>query len=135
MIQVQLKYLNWMTKCSVKHNSDTNDMIKAIKEFDRIQDKLEQKDINKYGNIDKLNEAINDYKRSVDPNSARSISDMREFVLSSGTEKIYEDEQAIAFAILTKEAAKSFGAGKKEKTHHGVYQPKMTAKICFMIIQ
>ena len=80
------------------------DMVDLIKEFDRFQSSLPEKDINKY-DLDGLKLAIASHKEK--SKSQQKKAD------SSGTEKIYEDSNILIVKPLTYEASCKYGAGTR----------------------
>ena len=80
------------------------DMVDLIKEFDRFQSALPEKDINKYNNFT-LSNAIKTHKEK--SKSQQKKADV------SGAEKIYEDSNILIVKPLTYEASCKYGAGTR----------------------
>jgi len=80
------------------------DMVDLIKEFDRFQSALPEKDINKYNNFTLAN-AIKIHKEK--SKSQQKKDDV------SGAEKIYEDSNILIVKPLTYEASCKYGAGTR----------------------
>ena len=80
------------------------DMVDLIKEFDRFQSALPEKDINKYNNFTLAN-AIKTHKEK--SKSQQKKADV------SGAEKIYEDSNILIVKPLTYEASCKYGAGTR----------------------
>ncbi len=106
MSQTNFKYGDFLLH-NLHPNSSVEevvDMIDLIKEFDRFQSALPEKDINKYNNFT-LADAIKTHKE-------KSKSQQKK-VDVSGAEKIYEDSNILIVKPLTYEASCKYGAGTR----------------------
>ena len=104
--QTNFKYGDFVLKNLHSNSSveEFTDIIKYIKEFDRFQGALEEKDINKY-DLDGLKLAIDAHKES-------SKSHQRK-IDANGAKKLYEDINILIVKPLTYEASCKYGAGTK----------------------
>jgi len=104
--QTNFKYGDFLLK-NLHPNSSIEEIIddiELIKEFDRFQQSLEEKDINKYS-FAALRNAIQTHKET-------SKSQQNKFD-SSGVKKIYEDSNILIVKPLTYEASCKYGSGTK----------------------
>lgn len=106
LTQTNFKYADFVLR-ELQPNIDTDEVekvIELVKDFDRFQQSLEFKDINDY-DIDGLESIINRHKIT-------SKSQLKK-IDSSGTEKLYEDDNILIVRPLTYEASCKYGAGTK----------------------
>ena len=106
MSQTNFKYGDFLLH-NLHPNSSVEevvDMVDLIKEFDRFQSALPEKDINKYNNFT-LADAIKTHKEK--SKSQQKKADV------SGAEKIYEDSNILIVKPLTYEASCKYGAGTR----------------------
>ena len=106
MSQTNFKYGDFLLH-NLHPNSSVEevvDMVDLIKEFDRFQSALPEKDINKYNNFT-LSNAIKTHKE-------KSKSQQKK-VDVSGAEKIYDDSNILIVKPLTYDASCKYGAGTR----------------------
>jgi hypothetical protein len=106
LADTNFKYADFILR-ELHPNSDTDEVekvVELVKDFDRFQQALEYKDINDY-DIDGLESIINRHKIT-------SKSQLKK-IDSSGTEKLYEDDNILIVRPLTYEASCKYGAGTK----------------------
>jgi hypothetical protein len=104
--QTNFKYGDFLLN-NLHSNSSVEEvveMIDLVKEFDRFQSALPEKDINKYNNFTLAN-AIKTHKE-------KSKSQQKK-VDVSGAEKIYEDSNILIVKPLTYEASCKYGSGTR----------------------
>ena len=106
LAQTNFKYGDFLLK-NLHPNSSIEEIIddvELIKEFDRFQQSLEEKDINKYS-FAGLRNAIQSHKET-------SKSQQNKFD-SSGAKKLYEDSNILIVKPLTYEASCKYGSGTR----------------------
>jgi hypothetical protein len=106
LAQTNFKYGDFLLKNLHPNSSieEVIDDIELIKEFDRFQQSLEEKDINKYS-YPGLKNAIESHKET-------SKRQQNKFD-SSGAKKLYEDSNILIVKPLTYEASCKYGSGTK----------------------
>jgi hypothetical protein len=106
LVDTNFKYTDFVLKNSHPNTSpeEVEDIIELVKEFNRFQQSLDVKDINKY-DLDGLKLAIVSHKEK--SKSQQKKSDL------SGAEKIYEDSNILIVKPLTYEASCKYGAGTR----------------------
>jgi hypothetical protein len=108
------KYLDWIVDRWMKAQLDNpelpisekeavEEIIQAVSDFDRIQNRLEQKDLYQYASLDELFKALN----AADTKPRREVSDRED------AEKVYESDRYVVMVPETKEASCYYGAGTK----------------------
>ena len=108
------KYLDWMADRWVKLKLDNPDvpvsdkegveeLIKAVSDFDRVQNRLEQKDLYQYASLDELFKVLN----AADSKPRREVSDRED------AKKIYETDRYVVVVPETQEASCYYGSGTK----------------------
>ena len=108
------KYLDWIVDRWVKAQLDhpeshisekeaVEEIIKAVSDFDRVQNRLEQKDLYQYATIDELFKALT----AVDSKQRRQVSDRED------AKKIYETNRYVVVVPETQEASCYYGSGTK----------------------
>jgi len=108
------KYLDWMVDRWVKLRLDNPDvpvsekegveeLIKAVGDFEKVKNRLEQKDIYQYSTLDEL------FKTLV----ATDSKQRREVPTREDAENIYETDRYVVVVPETKEASCYYGAGTK----------------------
>ena len=105
--QTNFKYADFFLK-NLHPNSDSEEfqhMISLIKDFNRFQQSLDVKDINKY-DIPQLVDALEKHKENSKSQQKKSFD-------TSGAKKIYEDKNLLIVRPLTYEASCKYGSGTK----------------------
>jgi hypothetical protein len=97
------KLLPWMIK-QVSKGADVEHVKSVASRFAKDGNRLSNKDINSYSEIDELESALDTLGAS-----KRS----QEIQAKSGAVKIYEDDKSVVLRIDTKEAAQQYGKGTK----------------------
>ena len=97
------KYVEWAVKQLIDRNK-IQDIIPTIELFDRNKDRLKFKDINKY-ELKELESELKDLPRSKRKETRLSKS--------SGSTKLYEDDQFLFIRIDSKKACVEYGKGTK----------------------
>jgi len=82
---------------------DIEKTITVIKDFENLQSKLPQKDINKYNDIDELETTIDQY--------SLTQKKKRQIIKDEDVELVYQDNLVTAYLILSEEAAIKYGKG------------------------
>ena len=102
---VSPKFLNWIGKTfdSINFNSNFQDLVLKLREFDKISSNLPKTDINSYKNLTELYQALNDYA-----NRPR-----REARKVEGGNIVYVDDRFFVVNPLTQEASCYYGKGTK----------------------
>lgn len=102
---VSPKFLNWIGKTfdSINFNSNFQDLVLKLREFDKISSNLPKTDINSYKNLTELYQALNDYA-----NRPR-----REARKVEGGNVVHEDDRFFVVNPLTQEASCYYGKGTK----------------------
>ena len=106
LAQTNFKYGDFLLK-NLHPNSSIEEIIddiELIKEFDRFQQSLEEKDINKY--------SFAGLKNAIQSHKEKSKSQQNKFD-SSGAKKIYEDSNILIVKPLTYEASCKYGSGTR----------------------
>ena len=106
MSQTNFKYGDFLLH-NLHPNSSVEevvDMVDLIKEFDRFQSALPEKDINKYNNFTLANAIKTHKEKSKSQQKKTDVSD---------AEKIYEDSNILIVKPLTYEASCKYGAGTR----------------------
>jgi len=106
LADTNFKYADFVLKNTHPNASpeEIEHIIDLVKDFDRFQQSLEIKDINKY-NLHQLSNALDKHKDT-------SKSQQNKFD-SSGVKKIYEDSNILIVKPLTYEASCKYGSGTK----------------------
>ena len=106
LADTNFKYADFVLKNTHPNSSpeEVEDIIELVKEFDRFQQSLDVKDINKY-DLDGLKLTIEYHKET-------SKSQLKKFD-TSGAKKLYEDKNLLIVKPLTYEASCKYGAGTK----------------------
>jgi len=106
LADTNFKYGDFVLKNTHPNSSpeEVEDIIELVKEFDRFQQSLDVKDINRY-NLDGLKLAIESHKET-------SKSQLKK-VDTSGTKKIFEDKNILIVRPLTYESSCKYGAGTR----------------------
>ena len=98
------KYLEWSVKQLIKgHNLP--DIKGSIEFFDKNNDRFEKKDINQYKDLKDLENEIKSLPKSK--------SQEKKEIKSSGSQKIYEDDQYALIRVDDKQACVEYGKGTK----------------------
>ena len=108
------KYLDWIVdrwlktildnpEVPVSNKETVEEIIQAVSDFDRIQNRLEQKDLYQYASLEELFKALN----AADSKPRREVSDRED------SEKVYESDRYVVMVPETKEASCYYGAGTK----------------------
>jgi hypothetical protein len=102
---VPQKYLMWVGKIfdSINFNSNFNDLVTKLREFDKISSNLPLTDINSYNNLEQLAKALFDYA-----NRPR-----RQVKKVEGGNVVYEDDRFFVVNPLTHQASCYYGKGTK----------------------
>ena len=102
---VSPKFLNWIGKTfdSINFNSNFQDLVLKLREFDKISSNLPKTDINSYKNLTELYQVLNDYA-----NRPR-----REARKVEGGNVVHEDDRFFVVNPLTQEASCYYGKGTK----------------------
>lgn len=102
---VPQKYLMWVGKNfdSMNFNSNINDLVIKLREFDKISSNLPLTDINSYKNLEQLSNALLDY-------SNRPRRQVREV---EGGNVVYDDNRYFVVNPLTHQASCYYGKGTK----------------------
>jgi len=106
LAQTNFKYGNFLLK-NLHPNSSIEEIIydiELIKEFDRFQQSLEEKDINKY--------SFAGLKTAIQSHKEKSKSQQNK-IDSSSAKKIYEDSNILIVKPLTYEASCKYGSGTR----------------------
>jgi hypothetical protein len=106
LADTNFKYADFVLKNTHPNSSpeEVEDIIELVKEFDRFQQSLDVKDINRY-DLDGLKLAIESHKET-------SKSQLKK-VDTSGTKKIFEDKNILIVRPLTYESSCKYGAGTR----------------------
>jgi len=101
------KYFTWLSKVYIDRNergleTDEDGLLEMVKYFDKNQHKFEKKDIYQYT----YDEFIQKYEEAITKMSKREI-------VSSGVEKLYEDDRYLLIRPKNKEASCKYGANTK----------------------
>ena len=106
LADTNFKYADFVLKNTHPNSSpeEVEDIIELVKEFDRFQQSLDVKDINKY-DLDGLKLTIEYHKET-------SKSQLKKFD-TSGAKKLYEDKNLLIVKPLTYEASCKYGAGTR----------------------
>jgi hypothetical protein len=106
LADTNFKYGDFVLKNTHPNSSpeEVEDIIELVKEFDRFQQSLDVKDINRY-DLDGLKLAIESHKET-------SKSQLKK-VDTSGTKKIFEDKNILIVRPLTYESSCKYGAGTR----------------------
>ena len=101
------KYSDFVLKNTHPNASteEVEDIVSLVKDFDRFQQSLEVKDINKY-DLDGL-------QRTIDLHKTSSKSQQKKSIDTSEAKKIYEDSNILIIRPLTYQASCKYGAGTK----------------------
>jgi len=108
------KYLEWMVDRWVKTKLDNPDVpisnkegieevIKAVGNFERVKNRLDQKDIYQYSTLDELFKAL----VAIDSKQRREVSTRED------SEKVYESDRYVVVVPETREASCYYGSGTK----------------------
>jgi hypothetical protein len=99
------KYLDWVGKNfeSINFNSNFQDLVLKLREFDKISSNLPKTDINSYKNLTELYQALNDYAN-------RSRREIRKV---EGGNVVHEDDRFFVVNPLTHGASCYYGKGTK----------------------
>lgn len=108
------KYLDWIVdrwlktildnpEVPVSNKETVEEIIQAVSDFDRVQNRLEQKDLYQYASLDELFKVLN----AADSKPRREVSDRED------AEKVYESDRYVVMVPETKEASCYYGAGTK----------------------
>ena len=102
---VSPKFLNWVGKTfdSINFNSNFQDLVVKLREFEKISSNLPKTDINSYKNLTELNQALNDYAN-------RPRRDTRKV---EGGNVVYEDDRFFIVNPLTHQSSCYYGKGTK----------------------
>jgi hypothetical protein len=106
LADTNFKYADFVLKNTHPNSSpeEVEDIIELVKEFDRFQQSLDVKDINRY-DLDGLKLAIESHKET-------SKSQLKK-IDTSGAKKIFEDKNILIVRPLTYEASCKYGAGTR----------------------
>jgi hypothetical protein len=106
LTDTNFKYADFVLKNTHPNSSpeEVEDIIELVKEFDRFQQSLDVKDINRY-DLDGLKLAIESHKET-------SKSQLKK-IDTSGAKKIFEDKNILIVRPLTYEASCKYGAGTR----------------------
>jgi hypothetical protein len=101
------KYFTWLSKVYIDRNergleTDEDGLLEMVKYFDKNQHKFEKKDIYQYT----YDEFIQKYEEAITKMSKREI-------VSSGVEKLYEDDRYLLIRPKNKETSCKYGANTK----------------------
>ena len=101
------KYFTWLSKVYIDRNergleTDEDGLLEMVKYFDKNQHKFEKKDIYQYT----YDEFIQKYEEAITKMSKREI-------VSSGVEKLYEDDRYLLIRPKNREASCKYGANTK----------------------
>ena len=107
LADTNFKYADFVLKNTHPNASpeEVEHIIDLVKDFDRFQQSLEVKDINKY-DIYKLVSAIDKHREMSKSQQKKSFD-------TSGAKKLYEDKNLLIVKPLTYEASCKYGAGTK----------------------
>jgi len=108
------KYLLWMVDRWVKSKLDNPDipvsdkegveeLINAVGNFEKVKNRLDQKDLYQYSTLDELFKAL----VAIDSKQRREVSTRED------TEKVYETDRYVVMVPETKEASCYYGSGTK----------------------
>ncbi len=102
---VSPKFLNWVGKTfdSINFNSNFQDLVLKLREFDKISSNLPKTDINSYKSLSEIYQALNDYANRP-RRQARKVE---------GGNVVYEDDRFFIVNPLTQEASCYYGKGTK----------------------
>ena len=106
LADTNFKYADFVLKNTHPNSSpeEVEDIIELVKEFDRFQQSLDVKDINRY-DLDGLHGVIEWHKDN-------SKSQLKK-IDTSGTKKLFEDKNILIVKPLTYEASCKYGAGTR----------------------
>jgi len=123
------KFLMWAGKIfdSINFNSNFNDLVNKLREFDRISSNLPLTDINSYDNLEQLDKALVDYA-----NRPR-----REVKKVEGGNVVYEDPRFFVVNPLTYQSSCYYGKGTKwctaADTDHQFTQYNQDGKLFYIL--
>ena len=102
---VSPKFLNWVGKTfdSINFNSNFQDLVLKLREFEKISSNLPKTDINSYKNLTELYQALNDYAN-------RPRRDTKKV---EGGNVVYEDDRFFIVNPLTHQSSCYYGKGTK----------------------
>ena len=106
LADTNFKYADFVLKNTHPNSSpeEVEDIIELVKEFDRFQQSLDVKDINRY-DLDGL-------KLNIELHKENSKSQLKK-IDTSGTKKIFEDKNILIVRPLTYQASCKYGAGTR----------------------
>jgi hypothetical protein len=99
------KYLMWAAK-QVDDGTMPEEVIMAIRLFHDNQQRLKQKDINQYKDVDELNTAIDELSKNKSKSQGAKQA-------KADTQVIYNDDRWLVVRPFTQEASCKYGAGSK----------------------
>jgi hypothetical protein len=123
------KYLMWVGKIfdSINFNTNFNDLVNTLREFDTISSNLPLTDINSYNNLEQLGKALVDYA-----NRPR-----REVKKVEGGNVVYEDPRFFVVNPLTHQSSCYYGKGTKwctaADTDHQFNQYNKDGKLFYIL--
>jgi hypothetical protein len=123
------KFLMWVGKNfdSINFNSNFNDLVNKLREFDRISSNLPLTDVNSYNNLEQLAKALVDYA-----NRPR-----REVKKVEGGNVVYEDPRFFVVNPLTYQSSCYYGKGTKwctaADTDHQFTQYNQDGKLFYIL--
>src|SRR5271157_5512204 len=113
------KYLVWMIN-QVKAGHDEEEVSATIKLFDANVQRLQQKDINSYADLDDLVSVLSSLPE-------KSKTKEKKAIKSEGSVKVYEDRDQVVIRPDTKPAVQQYGSGTKwcitqaKESHYETY--------------
>ena len=107
LADTNFKYADFVLKNTHPNSSpeEVEDIIDLVKEFDRFQQSLDVKDINKYD--------LEGLKLTIDKHREMSKSQQKKSFDTSGAKKLFEDKNILIVKPLTYEASCKYGAGTR----------------------
>ncbi len=106
------KYIQWIAKQYVNGQFKIEDLERLkqdLSEFERVKNKLEVKDINKYKDLRQLYTALKPFENVEIVSNTKASQNIKQ----SGADKIFEDKDGTVYRLKTQEAACLLGRGTK----------------------
>lgn len=104
------KYIQWIANLFVKNGFKYEDKLQVksvLEKFTKYQNKLEEKDINKYKTLRELDDAL----INIDPESAKSKREEKRNIKHEGSKVMTKGPDGVVLLLKTEEAACYYGKG------------------------
>jgi predicted nucleic acid-binding protein len=103
------KYYLWAVKQLID-NADVKQVVSLLEQFEKTQSRLEEKDINKYKNLEQLNSILNSL--------GESKTKIKTQTKTSGSKKLLENDKYLLLRIESKGACIQYGNKNTLNTTH-----------------